>query len=162
MVNEMAKRKANFMDIILFVVLIALVVLGAYKMIVVNKDGGGEDGIIGQMMEYDAVIDKVRMVTVEALHEGDLVFDEKTGLCVGTIQDVSYTPMLENIPDGNGSYYTVEHPDYYTVTLIIEGDILEKEEGYFAQGVTELKINSEMNIYTKYAAPVMKIMNFDI
>lgn len=157
----MAKRKANFMDIILFVVLIALVVLGAYKMIVVNKDGGGEDGIIGEMMTYDAVIDNVRMVTVEALHEGDLVYDEKTGICVGTIQDVSYTPMLMNIPDEDG-YYAVEYPDYYTVTLVVEGDILEKDEGYFAQGVTELKINSEMNFYTKYAAPVMKIMNFDV
>ncbi len=157
----MAKRKANFMDIILFVVLIALVVLGAYKMIVVNKDGGGEDGLIGELMEYDAVIDNVRMVTVEALHEGDLAFDEKTGLCVGTIKEVSYTPMMVNVPYGD-EYYTVEYPDYYTVTLVIEGDILEKEEGYFAKGVAELKINSEMNFYTKYAAPVMKIMNFDI
>jgi hypothetical protein len=40
---------------------------------------------------------------------------------------------------------------------MMEGPVVEKEEGYFVEGVVELKTNSEMNVVTKYAKPVIKV-----
>ena len=97
------------------------------------------------------------MATVNALHEGDKIFDEKTGICLGTITKVDYKPFMKNVLQNDGTITAVEFPDYYSVTLTIEGPVIEKEEGYFAEGIVEMKANSEMNVATKYAKPVMKI-----
>ena len=97
------------------------------------------------------------MVTINALHEGDKVFDEKTGVCVGTIKGISHEVHTKNVLHQDGTTRAVEYPDYYNVFLTIEGPVIEKEEGYFAEGLVELKANSDFKIQTKYVQTTMKI-----
>ena len=69
---------------------------------------------------------------------------------------------MKNVIDNSGNTILVEYPEYYGVTLTLEGNIIEKEDGYFAEGTVELKANSEMEVYTKYAQPKMKVTSIDI
>jgi len=88
-----------------------------------------------------------------------LIFDDKTDVCIGEIKTVEYEPLFYNLPDGKNSMVRVQYPDYYRVTMTIEGSVIEKEDGYFVDGVVELKVNSEMNAFTKYAKPTIKVSN---
>lgn len=157
MVSDMAKRKPNIVDILIIVVVIALAAVAVLKFGVVNKTESSGVDASEEQRTYTAFIDEVRMATVNALHEGDKIFDEKTGICIGTITGVSHEPYMKSVIADNGSVTEVEYPDYYSITLTIEGPVIEKEEGYFVEGVVEMKANSEMNVVTKYAKPVMKI-----
>ena len=153
----MAKRKPNIVDILILVVIVLLALLAVFKFGVVNqKEAAGVDDAAKQMT-YTAFIDEVRMATVDALHEGDKIFDEKTGIYIGTIKEVKHAPYQKGILDNDGSPKYLDYPDYYSVTLTVEGPVIEKEEGYFVEGVVELKANSEMNVVTKYAKPVIKV-----
>ena len=143
----MAKRKPNIEDILIIVVVVALCAVAVFKFGVVNQE----------QRTFTALIDEVRMATVNALHEGDKIYDEKTGICLGTITAVKHEPFLKNVLLNDGTIQPVEFPDYYSVTLTIDGPVVEKDEGYFVDGVVEMKANSEMNVATKYAKPVMKI-----
>ena len=153
----MAKRKPNIVDILIIVVILALAAVAVFKFGVVNKTESAGVGDAAEQRTYTAFIDEVRMATVNALHEGDKIYDEKTGICIGTITAVSHEPYMKTIIADNGSMVEVEYPDYYSISLTIEGPVIEKEEGYFVEGVVELKTNSEMNTVTKYAKPVIKV-----
>lgn len=153
----MAKRKPNIVDILIIVVIIALAALAVFKFGVVNKQEATGVGDAAETRTITAFLDEVRMPTVNALHEGDKIFDEKTGICIGTITAVSHEPYMKGVIAADGSVKQVEYPDYYSISLTIEGPVVEKEEGYFVEGVVELKTNSEMNTVTKYAKPVIKV-----
>jgi len=153
----MARRKPNIVDILIIIVVIALAALAVFKLGVVNKNEATGVGDAAETKMITAFIDEVRMPTVNALHEGDQIFDEKTGICIGTIKEVSHKPYLKSVIAANGSVQQAEYPDYYSISLTIEGPVVEKEEGYFVEGVVELKTNSEMNVITKYAKPVIKV-----
>ena len=153
----MAKRKPNIVDILIIVVIVALAALAVFKFGVVNKQEATGVDSAAETRTITAFIDEVRMPTVNALHEGDKIFDEKTGICIGTIKEVSHAPYMKGVIAADGSVKQVEYPDYYSISLTIEGPVVEKEEGYFVEGIVELKTNSEMNTVTKYAKPVIKV-----
>ena len=153
----MAKRKPNIVDILIIVVILALAAPAVFKFGVVNKNEAARVSDAAETRTITAFIDEVRMPTVDALHGGDKIFDEKTGICIGTITEVSHKPYMKGVIAADGSVKQVEYPDYYSVSLTIEGPVVEKEEGYFVEGVVELKTNSEMNTVTKYAKPVIKV-----
>lgn len=157
MVSDMARRKPNIVDILIIIVIIALAGLAVFKFGVVNKNESTGVGDAAEQRTYTAFIDEVRMPTVNALHAGDKIFDEKTGICIGTIKEVNHAPYMKGVIAADGSVKQVEYPDYYSISLTIEGPVIEKEEGYFVDGVVELKTNSEMNTVTKYAKPVIKV-----
>ena len=153
----MAKRKPNIVDILIIVVVVALAAAAVFKFGVVNKQESTGVGDAAETRIITAFIDEVRMPTVNALHEGDKIFDEKTGICIGTIKEVKYEPYMKGVIAADGSVKQVEYPDYYSIDLTIEGPVIEKEEGYFVEGIVELKTISEMNTVTKYAKPVIKV-----
>ena len=69
----MAKRKPNIVDILIIVVVVALCAVAVFKFGVVNqKESAGVDASEEQRT-YTALIDEVRMATVNALHEGDKI-----------------------------------------------------------------------------------------
>ncbi|KAF5081100.1 hypothetical protein DSECCO2_112750 [anaerobic digester metagenome] len=158
----MAKRRPNIVDILIILTLVAVVALAVLKTGVINRvESSGVDEET-EKTTYSAFIDKVRMPTVKALHEGDLIFDDKTGICIGEIKGIEYAPLFYNLPDGNGGMVRAQYPDYYRVKMTIDGSVIEKEDGYFVDGVVELKVNSEMDVFTKYAKPTIKVTNIEM
>jgi len=158
----MAGKRPNIVDILIMLTLVGVVMLAVLKTGVVNQTESSGVEEAAEKTTYTAFVDKVRMPTVDALHEGDLIFDDKTGICIGEIKGVEYEPLFYNLPDGNGGMVRAQYPDYYRVTMTIEGSVIEKDEGYFVDGVVELKINSEMDAFTKYAKPTIKVTNIEM
>lgn len=153
----MAKRRPNIVDILIVCVIAVLCAAAVFKFTVVNqKEAAGVSDAAAQMT-YTARIQQVRMVTIDALHEGDKVFDEKTGVCVGTITGIAHEVHTKNVLQQDGTTKAVEFPDYYNVFLTMEGPVIEKEDGYFVDGVVELKANSDFKMQTKYVQTTMKI-----
>ena len=153
----MARRKPNIVDILIIAVIVALAAVAVFKFGVVNKNEATGVGDAAETRTITAAIDKVRMPTVNALHVGDKIFDEKTGICIGTIAEVSHEPYMKGVIAADGSVKQVEYPDYYCISLTFDGPVVEKEDGYFVEGVVELKANSEMTVVTKYVKPVIKV-----
>lgn len=158
----MAKRKPNLIDLIILLVIVALCGAAVYKFGTVNRNEAAGVADAEELTAYTAFIDEVRQPTVDALHVGDSIYDEKTGICIGTITEVAAVPYERSVLAADGTAMQVEYPDYYSVTLTIEGPVLEKDEGYFIGGVVELKVNSEMNTVTKYAMPVIKVTRIGV
>lgn len=158
----MAGKRPNLVDILIMLTLVGVVILAVLKTGVVNRTESSGIDESAQKTTYTAFVDKVRMPTVNALHEGDLIFDDKTGVCIGEIKSVSYEPLFYNLPDGNGGMVRAQYPEYYRVTMTIESSVIEKDDGYFVDGVVELKINSEMDAFTKYAKPTIKVTNIEL
>lgn len=158
----MSKRRPNIVDILIILALVAVIVLAIVKVAVVNRAESSGVDESAEKTTYTAFVDKVRMPTVNALHEGDLIYDDKTGVCIGEIKTVAYEPLFYNLPDGSGGMVRAQYPDYYRVTMTIEGSVIEKEDGYFVDGVVELKVNSEMDVFTKYAKPTIKVTNIEM
>lgn len=158
----MAKKRPNIIDILILVVVIVLAALAVYKFGYVNQKESHGITADGQKITYTAVLDDVRKPTIDALHVGDTMFDDKSGKPIGVILDIQSAPKMKNVVGAEGNSLLVEYPSYYTVTLTLESDIIEKEDGYFASGSVELKGNSIMRVFTKYAQSNMRITAIDV
>lgn len=154
----MAKRRPNIVDILIVCVIAVLCAAAVFKFTVVNQKESAGVGDAAAQMTYTARIQQVRMATINALHEGDKVFDDKTGLYVGTIKGITHEVHTKNVLQQDGTVKVVDFPDYYNVFLTLEGPVIEKEEGYFVDGLVELKANSDFKIQTKYAQTTMRIL----
>ena len=87
---------------------VALCAVAVFKFGVVNqKESAGWMPPRSREL-YTALIDEVRMATVNALHEGDKIYDEKTGICLGTITAVKHEPFLKNVLLNDGTIQPVE------------------------------------------------------
>ncbi len=158
----MTKKRPNIIDFLMILVVIALAVLAVYKFAYVNQKESHGVTADGQKITYTAVLDDVRKPTIDALHIGDTMYDEKSGKSIGVIADIQSAPKMKNVVGAQGNSLLVEYPNYYTVTVTLESEIIEKEDGYFASGSVELKGNSMMKVFTKYAQSNMRITAIDV
>lgn len=153
------KRKLNIVDLLIIVVIAAVAIIAVYKFGVVNQVRSTGLANEEKKMQYTALIKGVRQPTLEALHIGDKMYDDKTNVYIGEIVKIDFKPqkLMELGLDGN--FVEVEKIDYFDVTMIIEAPILEKDNAYFVSGKVELKINSEFPVYTKFAKPNIQIIS---
>lgn len=154
----MKTRRINVLDGIILLVVIGVIAVAAYKFGVVNREHSTGIADESNTMRYTMLVKGVRQMTVDAFHQGDKLYDEKTDTYMGEIIEVSHAPQKIVEIGQDGEFQEVEKLDYFDVTLTIEGPVLEKDRGYFASGTLELKTNSEFPVYTKYAKPNAQII----
>ncbi len=146
-------RKITIIDMaVLIAVTIALVVL-------VSKTGalGGSVEVSSDdvnMIPASIVIrvQNVRRFTVDAFKEGDILLSNETNHPVGPIKAIESGPFRDKIEMLDGRLVMAEVPERYVVFVTVETMLLERERGYFSDGITEIKVNSEFKLYTKYLA----------
>ena len=110
-------------------------------------------------VEYDACVERVRMKTVDAVHVGDLLYDDVTGVCIGEIVAKEYYPYVEPEISETGEAVLAQEPNYYVMKVTVRSQVIDKEEGYYLNGVVEFKSNSKMETYTKYASPILTMLD---
>lgn len=158
----MKRTKMNIVDIAVILVIVLAVGIGVYKFAVVNKvhaTGVTSEAADG---EFIGCLFGVRQPTIDALHVGDKVYDEKTNTYLGEITKIDVTPHITDEIGLDGAYIQAEKLDYFNVTMTIRGPILEKDTGYYASGVFELKTNSEFPVYTKFVKPTLRILDISL
>lgn len=137
------KKKFNWIDycIILFV-LAVIVVLGLKIKNVAFTKSTGNNEVNNTKKEVVLAIKDVRQYSVDALKEGDNIYSEDTNYYFGKIKKIevedSYVVMVKN----NGESILTRSPERYDVTLTVDCNVLDKPNGVFAEGITEIKVNS--------------------
>ena len=101
-------------------------------------------------IEYVLRIEGIRDFSMEALHEGDCVYEKDSGALMGTITAVKSEPYttVELGPDGN--VVVAERPEYHRVWLTMRARCDDTEKSYFIDDKVEFKLGSDIVINTKY------------
>lgn len=152
-------RRLNGFDVLIIVIIVVVVILGVYKGVNINRNKGTGSAASYEDVEYDAMVEPVRMKTVDSIHVGDLLYDKTTGVCIGEITDKRYYPYTEPQITMDGEVVMAEKPNYYTLEITAKSQVIDKEEGYFLNGVVEFKSNSKTETYTKYAQPTFVMLD---
>lgn len=152
-------KRINGLDIFIIVVIIAAVLLGGYKALNVNKNKGTGSEASYIDVEYDAYAEEVRMQTVDAVNVGDMLYDKTTGVCIGEIIAKEYFPYTVPAITNEGEIVMAEVPETYSLKITVKSKMIDKEEGYYLNGVVEFKSNSKIDTYTKYASPTFVMLD---
>ena len=137
------KRKFNWIDycIILFIIAV-IAVLGLKIKNIRSVDLTGNNEAVKTKKDVILVIEDVRQYSVDALQLGDNVYSDDTNYYFGKIKNIevedSYLPLIKN--DGEG--VLVRSPEKYNIILTVECNVLDRPNGVFAEGITEIKVHS--------------------
>ena len=153
----MKKKKLNIIDIIVIIAIFAIIVVGIVKFAFIDKKSGLGVKQAYKDLEYVVLVNNVRIMTVEAFHVGDKVYDEKKGTYMGVIKNIEINPYKTNEIKNNGELVEAERLGYYSVLLTIESTAVDKEDGYFLSGTLDLKVNSEDEVVTKFVKTTVKV-----
>ncbi len=103
-----------------------------------------------QELTYVLEIQGVRQYTVDALAEGDTVYDSEGKGAVGVISAIEMAPAATTIsyPDGTTSEGTLEDRLDVYVTVTAQGC---QENGAIRVGTYDIRVNGTNIYYTKYS-----------
>ena len=137
------KKKFNWIDYSIFALLIIMVIILGLKIksvITSNKKGNTE--IVNNTKEVVIVVEDIREYSVNALNIGDKLYSNETNHYFGEIVDIQVEDSYVNLVKNDGQVVSVRSPEKYNVILTVNCNILERPNGYFAEGITEVKVNS--------------------
>ncbi len=138
------KRKFNWIDYLIIVFVLAVVVVLGLKI----KNIRSVNSIVGNNETNNAkkevvlVIRDIRKFSVDALKVGDNLYSDDTNYFFGKIKDIqvedSYLVLVKN----DGESVLTRSPEKYNVILTVDCNILDRPNGVYAEGITEIKVNS--------------------
>ena len=137
-------------DILLVLIILAVLAVIAMKFININSVGVGSEGVSYKSAEVEFVVEGVRIMTIEALNVGDTLYSNETNNAIGKIKEVIVSPYVKTLEKLDGTLVQAEVPEKYKAIIVVDTELSERNTGYFAQGITEIKTNSKALVYTKY------------
>lgn len=154
-------RKMNIIDIIIIIFIIGGILVLASKLGSFGSSSGQGEEIKMEKAIIVLKVENVREATVNALEKGHMVLSEETNSIIGPIIDTLVYPYEDEIEMLDGSLVFAEVPEKYTILVSLDASLLERETGYFSEGITEMKINSLFKFYTKYVTTSGRIEEID-
>lgn len=145
-------RRMNAIDLIIILFIIGGILVLGLKLGTFNTVSGPGEDIRMEKAVIVIKVENVRAATVDALKMGHMVLSEETNSIIGPIIDLEVHPFMEDIETVDGRVIFAEVPDKFTVFVSMESSMLERETGYFSEGITEMKVNSMFKFYTKYVS----------
>ncbi len=137
------KRKLNYIDysIIIIVLAVALVLGKKISNVTSNKSSANKE-INNTKKQVILEITDVREYSVKAISPGDNLYSGDTNYFFGKITDIeveeSYLPIIKH----DGESVLTRSPERYNIKLFVDCNILDRANGVFAEGITEIKVNS--------------------
>jgi len=142
--------KLKKFDKILAILLVLLVLVVGMKFVNFKEIGPGGEGLTYKTARVDYIVSGVRDLTVDAVKVGEDLYSVETDHKIGKIVDIQVKPYETNMKLLDGSWVKRAMPDRYTMVITVEAEISQGNTGYLANGITEIKVNSDAAIYTKY------------
>lgn len=137
----------NLVDLLVALVILALLALGAYKLFFVNRAVAEQNGEI----EYQILVEKVRIPTAQAFQEGQTVKDAQSNTVLGSIVKKEVTSAREEVPTADGRVVLAEIPEKYNVLLTLRSRAVVSENNVMV-GSVEIKIGAQVKIKTSLAS----------
>lgn len=147
--------KINIIDLLIILILVVLAagisirVFGSKSQSIKNTS----------TFEYVIKIDDIRDCTLKALEKKGDVFNEKDGLKIGEITEVTSQPCKKEGIKSNGTRVFAERPDRFTayVTVKVEGKCVDG--CYYDAAENELGAGRGHRVSTKYASTSGEVLS---
>ena len=134
----------NIIDLFIIVVIVGKLGYGGYKILKVNP----QLTIQTKPAVIELEISPVRQLSVDAVNEGEKVFDSDTGAFLGIIKEKKVEKAKENVRTSDGKIVLSEFPDQYRHSLVIEAQIVETTDS-IALGNLPVQVGKSLAIKTK-------------
>ncbi len=99
---------------------------------------------------YVVRLDDMRDMLLEYIHPGDRIYEKISGALIGTVEDVWTEPYGETRPGPEGAVAFSEKEGVNFQYIRLRGRFIEKADGYYLDGGTELKVGAQVNISSQY------------
>ena len=151
----MKKFKINIVDVLV----IALIILMAVAIKVRFKKYNSVDSSssVNTKIVYEIKFSSVREYTVNAFKEGDKLFDNASGVEIGTITSKTATPAKVYVGLSDGTTVESTTPEKFDLVIGVETEGIISDEAYYAGRTVELKVGSEKVFETLYAKSTGRI-----
>lgn len=145
------KRKMNGLDYGLILLVIVVIGIFVYKQYgqQYQRFQNNDEALNLIEMTYTFEVEEVRSITVEAVTIGDILYEKDSKTVLGTVVSVATEPYSEGIYDSEGNFKMAPVPEKYNLFITVDGRVLDAEDRYLAEGVYELKINSDIQLITQ-------------
>ncbi|MBQ3391310.1 MAG: DUF4330 family protein [Clostridia bacterium] len=121
----------NLLDLLILVFLFALVGTLVLRSNLKESFAGSADDVT---IDFSVRVEPVRVMTYMAVKEGDPLFDDETGVQIGTVTRVTATPYLREATLIDGTMVTSPDPEYLTVIIYAQGTGKKGELGFMLNG----------------------------
>lgn len=140
--------RLNWVDLLILVLVIGLAA-GTYMKFRVSETTNVVEP--QTPITYQVQITNIRKTTVDALQEGDSLFDDDSGKMIGTIRSIESAPARTLAVDTEGVYHMTETDDRYDVILTVDAKGSVSGNTYTVNRVYTLNIGSFRDFHTKYS-----------
>jgi len=100
--------------------------------------------------DYVIRVEDARDFISANIHEGDHLYEAVTGAQLGVVKSFSVQPYTETRLGADGVARTVEKDGRSLVLIRLEGRCVEKNDGYYLDGATELKVGAATYFRSQY------------
>lgn len=111
-----------------------------------NRDVGAGDS----EAVYSICFTDARMFYADNIHVGDRFYEDVTGSLLGVVQGVRVEPYGETWVGPDGEAHRAEKKDRYNVIVELKGRYVDKPDGYYLDGGTELKTGAFIVAQSQY------------
>ena len=145
------KRKLNLLDYGLIVLVILVIALFVYKQYgqQYQRFQNNDEALNLVDMTYTFKVEEIRSMSVDAVKVGDILYEKDSKTVLGTVTAVATEAYSEGIFDGEGNFAMAPVPEKFNLFITVNGRVLDAEDRYLAEGVLELKINSDIQLITQ-------------
>lgn len=100
--------------------------------------------------EYVIGFPNARNFAADNFHVGDRLYESSLGAMLGEVQNVEVVPYGETRAQADGSTAFVLKPGYSTILVTLKGRCIERNDGYYLDGATELKVGGVVKVQSNY------------
>lgn len=153
----MKKHKFTWIDALILIVVLLLVAGTCVKFLANDTTAGTQQTV---EFEYKVKISGVRQFTVDALQEGDTIYESEGKGQVGVISGISTAPAETTYTDPTGVIYetTVEGKFDVILTITAQGT---PYGNVYKVGTYDIKANKNSEYFTKYSTWSGTIVEID-
>ena len=145
---EKKKFRLNWIDLLIVVLVIGLVAGTYIKFRVSDKTSVAEPQT---PITYQVLLANVRQGTVDAIQEGDILYDDDSDREIGVIRSLDVTPATSLVQDTEGALHWADTDDRFDVILTVEGQGSVSGGNYVINRIYSLNVGSFRQFYTKYS-----------
>lgn len=144
----MKQHKFNWIDGLVLAVVLLLAAGTCLKFLVMDKTAVTREGV---SFTYEVRIEGVRQYTIDAITEGDTLYESEGKGVVGVIESISTEPATNTAayPDGTTKEVPIEDRYDVTVTVSAQGTA---EGGRYQVGTYDIGVGRDTSYFTKYSA----------
>lgn len=147
--------KISIIDIIVIILAIILV-CAVFARTSQNKAANVNETM--DKITYTFKVENIRQETAESVIAGDKLYDEDSGVCLGTIKKTNINSAHKLAQTADGTYVNGEVSGRSDLEMTVEAECRVADGRYYSERTAEISVNMEKDVQTKYAKFTGRVM----